>query len=61
MSTKKIGHPRGREFTKQFTTAYTPEQYLALNERALYENSSMGEIVRRAVVEYLRHRQRLIT
>ena len=51
--TKKIGRPRGCDFTKQFTTAYTPEMYLALNERALYEGCSMGKVIRRAVSEYL--------
>lgn len=54
---KRVGRPPGLHITKQFSVALPLEQYIAMNERAVYEDCSMGEVVRKAVAAFLRDHQ----
>lgn len=53
---KKRGRPPAMHITKQFSVALPLEQYIAMNNLAISDNCSMGEVTRRAVTEYLRAR-----
>lgn len=53
---KRIGRPPTLHITKQFSVALPVEQYIAVNDRAVYEGCSMGEVVRKAVAAFLRVR-----
>jgi hypothetical protein len=51
---KPIGRPRGSDnIIKKFTVAFTAGEYLAMNDRAVFEGCSMTDIIRRAVRVYL--------
>jgi hypothetical protein len=39
--------------TKKFTVSFTPEQYLAMNDRAVFEGRSMADLIRVAADQYL--------
>ena len=54
----RIGRPPGRNITKRFTVAFSMEQYIELNEQAVFEERSMTYVVRKAVDEYLQRRNR---
>jgi hypothetical protein len=46
------GRPR-LGVTEKFTVSFTPEQYIALNDRAVFEGRFMADLIRVAVDEYL--------
>lgn len=54
---KRIGRPPAPQITKQFSVALPLEQYIAMNDRAVYDGCSMGEVVRKAVATFLRDHQ----
>ena len=49
--------PRGRpnlKLGKKFSVALTMDQYIAINDVAVYEGCDVAPVVRRAIDEYLR-------
>jgi hypothetical protein len=52
---RPIGRPKATH-TKRFTTCFKPSVYIALNDLAVSEESSIGDVVRWAVDSYLRTR-----
>jgi hypothetical protein len=50
----KIGRPRGVTIIKRSSIALTSEQYLELNNLAVFEGTTMAAIVRRAITQEIR-------
>lgn len=55
----RIGRPRSENIAKRFTIAFSIDDYIALNNQAVFEDRSMTWVVRRAVAEYLRAHRKL--
>jgi hypothetical protein len=49
----KRGRPNIISYPKRFSTTLSTDEYLALNELAVFEECSMAHIIRKACYEFL--------